>query len=107
MYDRAGMVLSSAALSQFVLKALPDATLCSPLSREHAAAEHLGRCLSNVNVEAGDSRDHFGQHRFLPFQFKEHMGKPLNTSLELHKNFLERSYYKVPDVSLRKVLKLD
>lgn len=100
MYDRAGMVLSSAALRQFVLEALPNVTLCSPLPQKDASAEHLGRCLSNVNVEAGDSRDHYGQHRFLPFHIKEHMGKPFNTTLEQHKSFLARSYYRVPDVSL-------
>lgn len=99
MYDRAGLVLSSAALEQFVLKALPNASLCSPEPQGDAAAEHLGRCLSHVHVLAEDSRDHLGLHRFLPFQLKEHMGKPLNASLEQHKNFLERSYYEVPDVS--------
>lgn len=104
MYDRAGMVLSSAALEQFVLKALPNATLCSPEPQGDAAAERLGRCLSQVDVVAGDSRDHLGLHRFLPFQLKEHMGKPLNASQEQHKNFLDRSYYEVPDVSTLNII---
>ncbi|KAH8405070.1 hypothetical protein KR222_010788 [Zaprionus bogoriensis] len=100
MYDRAGFVLSSATLRKFVLEALPNATLCSEQPKGDAAAEELGRCLSNLHVQAGDSRDHLGLHRFLPFQLKDHMGQPLNASLEQHKNFLDRSYYEVADLTV-------
>ncbi|KAH8261183.1 hypothetical protein KR044_004741 [Drosophila immigrans] len=100
MYDRAGMVFSSATLRQFVREALPNEAICSSKAMGGAATEELSRCLSNIQVQAGDSRDHLGHHRMLPFQLKEHLNFPLNGSLDLHKMFLERSYYHVENVSI-------
>lgn len=99
MYDRSSMVFSSATLRNFVLQAMPNETLCSSKATKNAATEELGRCLSNIDVQAGDSRDYLGYHRFLPFEIKNHMGSPLNKSLEMHQYFLDRSYYHVPNVS--------
>ncbi|XP_062133269.1 glycoprotein-N-acetylgalactosamine 3-beta-galactosyltransferase 1 [Drosophila sulfurigaster albostrigata] len=95
MYDRAAIIFSSATLQRFVLQALPDESICGSGEMGGAATEELSRCLSNINVQAGDSRDHLGHHRILPLQLKEHLNIPLNASLELHKNFLDRSYYHV------------
>ncbi|XP_032290024.2 glycoprotein-N-acetylgalactosamine 3-beta-galactosyltransferase 1 [Drosophila virilis] len=100
MYQRSGIVFSSAALRQFVLKAMPNETICSSSPQGDAATEQLGRCLSNVNVLAGDSRDHLGDHRFIPFVLKEHLGRPLNASLEYHKYFLDRFYYDILDLNV-------
>ncbi|XP_023167751.1 glycoprotein-N-acetylgalactosamine 3-beta-galactosyltransferase 1-like [Drosophila hydei] len=97
MYDRSGIVLSSAALSQFVLRAMPNQTICSPDPQGYAPYEELGRCLSNVNVLPGDSRDHLGYHRFLPFHMKDYFIGSLNYSLPHHKHFLDRSYYGLID----------
>ncbi|KAM8708545.1 hypothetical protein ACLKA7_015512 [Drosophila subpalustris] len=98
MYDRSSMVFSSATLRNFVLQAMPNETLCSSKPMENAATEELGRCLSNIDVQAGDSRDYRGHHRFLPFEIRNHIGSPLNESLEMHKYFLVRSYYHVPNL---------
>ncbi|TDG49600.1 hypothetical protein AWZ03_003838 [Drosophila navojoa] len=93
MYDRSGIVLSSAALAQFVLRALPNETICSSGRQGDAALEEFARCLGNVNVLPGDSRDHLGYHRFLPFHMKDYFIGSLNYSLPHHKYFLDRSYY--------------
>jgi len=99
MYDRSSIVFSSATLQKFVLEAMTNESICSSKNLHNAATEELGRCLSNIQVQAGDSRDHEGYHRFLPFQLKNHLSSPLNKSLETHKKFLDYSYYHVSDVS--------
>ncbi|XP_017134541.1 glycoprotein-N-acetylgalactosamine 3-beta-galactosyltransferase 1 [Drosophila miranda] len=100
MFDGSGIVLSAASLKRFVLEALTDENLCSSQNRGGEAAEELGRCLSNVNVVAGDSRDEWHRHRFLPFETNIHLGGQMNSSIELHRYFLERSYYPVTDMNL-------
>ncbi|XP_022228341.2 glycoprotein-N-acetylgalactosamine 3-beta-galactosyltransferase 1 isoform X2 [Drosophila obscura] len=100
MFDGSGIVLSAASLKRFVLEALINENLCSSQNRGREAAEELGRCLSNVNVIAGDSRDEWRKHRFLPFEVDIHLGGHMNDSIELHKYFLERSYYPVIDMNL-------
>ncbi|SPP89732.1 glycoprotein-N-acetylgalactosamine 3-beta-galactosyltransferase 1 isoform X1 [Drosophila guanche] len=100
MYDDSGIVLSAASLKRFVLEALINENLCSSHSRGSEAAKELGRCLSNVNVIAGDSRDEFKKHRFLPFEVDIHLGGQMNASVELHKYFLEHSYHPISDMNL-------
>lgn len=99
MYDRSGIVLSSAALAQFVQRALTNETICSSAQQGDAALEEFARCLGNVNVLPGDSRDHLGYHRFLPFHMKDYFIGSLNYSLPHHKYFLDRSYYGLINVS--------
>ncbi|CAL8127789.1 unnamed protein product [Orchesella dallaii] len=66
MSGGAGYVLSKEALKRFVQKAIPNKEKCW---KSHGGAEdrQMGRCLQNVGVEAGDSRDSLGRYRFLPF----------------------------------------
>ncbi|KAH8300407.1 hypothetical protein KR018_004480, partial [Drosophila ironensis] len=99
MYDKSSMVFSAASLKHFVLEALTNESLCSSKAKGAAAGEELGRCLSNVNVLAGDSRDEWQGHRFLPFALQEHLVDRLNESLKSHKYFMEHSYYPLINVS--------
>ncbi|XP_017840350.1 glycoprotein-N-acetylgalactosamine 3-beta-galactosyltransferase 1 [Drosophila busckii] len=100
MYDRSGIVLSSAALQQFVLKALPNETICSSGPQDNKSTLELARCLDAVQVEAGNSLDHLGHHRFLPFTLAVHLHGQLNVSIDSHSYFLEHSYYEVNNLSI-------
>ncbi|XP_030373249.1 glycoprotein-N-acetylgalactosamine 3-beta-galactosyltransferase 1 [Scaptodrosophila lebanonensis] len=100
MYGASAMVLSSEALVRFVLQALPNASLCSQEDHGDAADEQFGICMSNVKVLAGDSRDVWSNHTFLPFEAEVHVGSRMNASLEKHKYFLDRSYYEVHNLRL-------
>lgn len=72
MSGGAGYVLSKAALHRFIKHALPDKTKCR---QDHEGAEdvEMGRCLENVQVTAGDSRDVEGKDRFFPFVPEQHI----------------------------------
>ncbi|XP_052848881.1 LOW QUALITY PROTEIN: glycoprotein-N-acetylgalactosamine 3-beta-galactosyltransferase 1 [Drosophila gunungcola] len=100
MYEGSGIVFSGAALKRFTLAALTNESICSSKGKGNEATEELGRCLTNVNVIAGNSRDEWQGHRFLPFEYDVHLGGQLNESLELHKYFLSHSYYPVIDMNL-------
>ncbi|KAH8386146.1 hypothetical protein KR200_011150 [Drosophila serrata] len=99
MHQGSGIVLSRAALEAFVLEALPNSSICSPVRVDSEATEELGRCLTNVNVLAGDSLDEWRGHRFLPFEADLHLGGQMNKSLDRHKYYLDHSYYPVFDLS--------
>lgn len=64
MSGGSGYVLSRAAVRCLVENGI-DNNLCN---RKSTGAEdyELGRCLNKLNVVAGDSRDDFQRHRFLP-----------------------------------------
>lgn len=99
MHQGSGIVFSRAALERFVREALPNSSICSPERRDSEASQELGRCLTNLNVIAGDSRDEWLGHRFVPFEADLHLGGQMNKSQEVHKYFLDHSYYPVIDVS--------
>ena len=68
----AGYVLSKEALRRFVETGLNDPELC----RQDAGGQEdveMGKCLENIGVEAGDSRDPEGRKRFFPFVPEHHL----------------------------------
>lgn len=88
MSGGAGYVLSIESLRRFVEEAVPNAGKCSGEAvtvedREMGNSlikklvkikiiKILGKCLANVNVVAGDSRDN-GKGRFFAFQPTQHL----------------------------------
>jgi len=75
MSGGAGYVLSKEALDRFVNRALADKEQVICKTRDHTGAEdvEMGKCLENVNVVAGDSRDAMGRGRFFPFVPEHHL----------------------------------
>lgn len=72
MSGGAGYVLSRAALIRLVEHGLPDATKCSP-GHEGDEDVQIGRCLQNIGVVTGDSRDEDGRERFFPLTPSDHL----------------------------------
>lgn len=71
MSGGAGYVLSREAVRRFVVDAIPNSELCKTQAYGLEDAE-LGKCLENVHVLAGDSRD--GEcGRFFPFTPETHL----------------------------------
>ena len=68
----AGYVLSKEALRRFVETGLKNPKLCR---RDAGGAEdvEMGKCMKNLGVEAGDSRDLKGRKRFFPFVPEDHL----------------------------------
>lgn len=75
MSGGAGYVLSREALNRFVNRALADKEQVICKTKDHTGAEdvEMGKCLENVNVVAGDSRDSMGRGRFFPFVPEHHL----------------------------------
>lgn len=72
MSGGAGYVLSKEALKRFIIKSLPDPTKCK---QGHDGPEdvNMGKCLANVGVRVGDTRDDQGRNRFLPMAPMDHL----------------------------------
>ncbi|BFY98659.1 hypothetical protein BsWGS_01698 [Bradybaena similaris] len=67
-----GYVLSRAAVSRAVKQGFVDSKLCKVGSGSGEDVE-MGRCLFNLGVTAGDSRDELGRERFHPFDPQMHL----------------------------------
>ncbi|XP_030377536.1 glycoprotein-N-acetylgalactosamine 3-beta-galactosyltransferase 1-like isoform X2 [Scaptodrosophila lebanonensis] len=72
MSGGAGYVLSREALRRFIVEAIPNPKLCLPGTVINEDIE-IGRCLENVNVTAGDTRDAMGRGRMFPFVPETHL----------------------------------
>ncbi|KAK8725654.1 hypothetical protein OTU49_010669 [Cherax quadricarinatus] len=68
-----GYVLSREALKQFIEVSLPNKKLCKGDTNTGAEDAELGKCLDNIGVVAGDSRDSYGRGRFFPFTPVTHL----------------------------------
>ncbi|EDW11999.2 glycoprotein-N-acetylgalactosamine 3-beta-galactosyltransferase 1 [Drosophila mojavensis] len=66
MSGGAGYVLSKEALRRFVVEGIPDPKMCLPGTVINEDIE-IGKCMENLNVTAGDSRDVNGRGRMFPF----------------------------------------
>ncbi|KAK5641433.1 hypothetical protein RI129_009980 [Pyrocoelia pectoralis] len=82
MSGGAGYVLSKEALRRFVEEGLPNKTLCNQ-SPDGGEDVEMGKCMEDVNVKAGDSRDVLGRGRFFPFVPVHHL-IPGHTSKDTH-----------------------
>lgn len=74
MSGGAGYVLSKEAVRRFVTSGIKDDTgvVCR---KDNSGAEdvEMGKCMENLNVVAGDSRDALGRGRFFPFVPEHHL----------------------------------
>ena len=74
MSGGAGYVLSKEALKRFVKQGVTDETgLTCRHDGEGAEDVELGKCMENLHVKAGDSRDSLGRGRFFPFVPEHHL----------------------------------
>ena len=78
MSGGAGYVLSKKALKRFVTKGLNDKTgkICRPNGEGFEDIE-LGKCMENLRIKMGDSRDASGKGRFFPLVPEKHFNAGL------------------------------
>lgn len=72
MSGGAGYVLSRTAVKRFVELAYPNKTICRQ-TRGGSEDQEIGKCLQNVGIVAGDSRDNQNRGRFFPFSPHGHI----------------------------------
>lgn len=75
MSGGAGYVLSKRAMNVLVEDGFPNKTICWPGNGGAEDAE-LGKCLAQLGVVAGDSREEDGRDRFFPFEISAHLSRP-------------------------------
>ncbi|KZS07143.1 Glycoprotein-N-acetylgalactosamine 3-beta-galactosyltransferase 1 [Daphnia magna] len=68
----AGYILSKEATKRFVEEGLKNPKKCKK-AEPGAEDVEMGRCLANLKVKAGDSRDSYGRGRFFPFVPEDHL----------------------------------
>lgn len=88
-----GYILSKKALEKFVMKIVPNKTLCK-IDDTGAEDYEMGKCLQHYAIFA-DERDDLLQKRFFPVGFMEHL-KPSDPDYWYYKS----QYYKVAQGSL-------
>ena len=78
MSGGAGYVLSKKALEKFVTKGITDKTgkICQNNGKGSEDVE-LGKCLENLGISPGDTRDAFGKGRFFPLVPEKHLNPGL------------------------------
>ncbi|KAH8323392.1 hypothetical protein KR067_007195, partial [Drosophila pandora] len=93
MSGGAGYILSKEALRRFVVEGIPNKKYCLPGTVINEDIE-IGRCMANLNVTAGDSRDEMGRGRMFPFVPEHHL-----IPAKWDKNFWywNYQYYKTDD----------
>ncbi|XP_054085120.1 glycoprotein-N-acetylgalactosamine 3-beta-galactosyltransferase 1 isoform X2 [Zeugodacus cucurbitae] len=90
-YMRGGIVLSHEALRRLVVEGFTNASLCRANDTPYAT-EEMGKCLKNLGVVDGDSRDAMGRQRFIPFPPEDYLA---NLSPEVEEWFAKRSFYEI------------
>ncbi|XP_036327423.1 glycoprotein-N-acetylgalactosamine 3-beta-galactosyltransferase 1-like [Rhagoletis pomonella] len=90
-YMHGGYVLSREALYRLVTDSFTNSSLCYLQDSPDDDLE-LGRCLRNVGVVAGDSRDAMGRQRFMPFPPEEYL---VDLKPDKQEWFVNRSYYEI------------
>ncbi len=88
MSGGAGYVLSRSATEKLVTYGLQSC----PRNYMHEDLA-LGRCLQSLGVQAGDSRDALGRHRFLPFPISDMMNE--NRMPNWYFNYVKYKVHKV------------
>ena len=78
MSGGAGYVLSLKALEKFVTKGINDKTgkICRTNGKGSEDVE-LGKCMENLGISPGDTRDAFGKGRFFPLVPEKHLNPGL------------------------------
>ncbi|CAG7786337.1 unnamed protein product, partial [Allacma fusca] len=88
-YMYGGYVLSRKALELLTTQGLKNGSLCR-MDSEGSHEIEMGKCLENLGVVAGDTRDNLRRDRFLPFTPENHLiDSRRNQSFE----FFTHAYY--------------